>query len=106
MSASALPLETVSPELARCSYFAFCCPECGELRAAVAGNIPDRRFQPCPACKQKVACRFLGKGATVRPLPFWEKAKQWLEEEDAITTFWRARKIPSPQAAVGLSFKR
>jgi hypothetical protein len=96
MSSSALSL-TARPELSRCHYYSLCCPQCGELRAAVETS-PIRRCRPCPVCQQEVWVRFLGKGATVRPLPFGKRAAYCLRDDDVITTFWRTRKTLQPQA--------
>jgi hypothetical protein len=74
MECSTLPLEIASNHLTSCYYVALCCPQHGEIRAAMR-EAPVDRFHPCPVCGLRVhtpgsrrdskICSVLGRGPLI-----------------------------------------
>ena len=89
MSMTELPAVLERNFLPRCLYLHLTCFACGELRCAVQ-EIPESRFFPCPLCQGEAEYRIMGKGGTMRALPFWERL-----ESDQIREFWKGVKRPT-----------
>jgi hypothetical protein len=73
---SPLPAAGHSPsralnQLVPCVYIALRCPQCGELRQALA-NAPAADYVACPECDTECAFVLLGSGLTTSQLPFHE----------------------------------
>ena len=68
---SAAPL----PEpLKKCVYISVACAPCECVRVALA-EIPTQEIIPCPACGRPSLWTVLARGATVRPLPFYQRMR-------------------------------
>lgn len=58
-------------QLVPCVYIALRCPQCGELRQALA-HVPTAEHVDCPECDTECAFVLLGSGLTTSQLPFHE----------------------------------
>src|SRR5215468_11143566 len=60
--------------LVECVYIAVICVPCECVRIALAAE-PRRKMIECPACGRLSFWKVLGRGATVRPLPFYQRLR-------------------------------
>jgi hypothetical protein len=58
-------------QLVACVYIALRCPQCGEIRQALA-NAPSSDYVECPECDAECPFILLGSGLTTSQLPFHE----------------------------------
>jgi hypothetical protein len=61
-------------ELVECVYISVVCAPCECVRVALAEE-PKEKMIECPACGQLSFWTLLGRGATVRPLPFYQRLR-------------------------------
>ena len=60
--------------LVECVYVSVICAPCECVRLALPEE-PKRKMIECPACGRLSFWKVLGRGATVRPLPFYQRMR-------------------------------
>jgi hypothetical protein len=90
MACSALPLEIARNNLTPCVYLELHCLDHGKLRIAIR-KVPVEKGHSCPLCGCLSWYAILGRGGTLRKLPFWNKLNEAFSIEEAIKAFWRSR---------------
>src|SRR5256885_2174774 len=72
--------------LVECVYISVVCTPCECVRVALAEEPKEEQIN-CPACGRSAAWTLLARGATVRPLPFYQRMRLGEDQE-------RRSKIP------------
>jgi hypothetical protein len=91
MACSALPSEIAQNDLTHCYYLAVHCRAHGEIRVAIE-ELPADECYACPFCQAICYSTLLGKGGTLRPLPFWNRIQDAYSFMQADRRFWLDRK--------------
>jgi len=63
-----------SRPLLECVYISVACAPCECVRVALA-EMPREELVACPACGRSSTWSVLARGATVRPLPFYQRMR-------------------------------